>query len=368
MTRFKYLFGCGFMFLMASCIREEKMNIEAAIEACSGSNIELSDVNNDHTVVLFVQQGVDRSRINIEFQLADGATIQPVEAKNDSADYYDLTSPRYFKVTAEDGAHSVQYKVTAVPSEMPTEYYFDNLYPTEGRAFDVFYELNKPQKQFLKWCSGNTGFNLTAMAQSRTDFPTFQEEQGRTGKCLKLVTRDTGKFGRMVKMYLAAGNLFAGSFDLKDALSNAPKATKFGFPFFKIPVSLTGYYKYKAGPVYTRKGVAVDSIRDKCDIYAIMYKADNNSDVLDGTNAFTSPKLVLLAHMNQGDVVESDEWTYFSIPFETMNGKSIDKTDLAAGKYKLSVVFSSSVDGANFNGAVGSTMYVDDVKLNCREK
>ena len=34
---------------------------------------------------------------------------------------------------------------------------------------------------------------------------------------------------------------------------------------------------------------------------------------------------------------------------------------------KLGIVFSSSVDGAYFRGAVGSTLYIDEVELICEE-
>ena len=58
-----------------------------------------------------------------------------------------------------------------------------------------------------------------------------------------------------------------------------------------------------------------------------------------------------------------DEWTAFELPFEPMNGKEINKSKLQDGKYKLSIVLSSSVKGAYFKGAVGSTLYVDELEL-----
>ena len=45
------------------------------------------------------------------------------------------------------------------------------------------------------------------------------------------------------------------------------------------------------------------------------------------------------------------------------NGKAIDADKLRTGGYKLAVVFSSSVEGAKFNGAIGSILCVDEVKL-----
>ena len=45
------------------------------------------------------------------------------------------------------------------------------------------------------------------------------------------------------------------------------------------------------------------------------------------------------------------------------SGKSIDSDKLEKGIYKLAIVFSSSVDGGKFEGAVGSTLYIDKVVI-----
>ena len=86
-----------------------------------------------------------------------------------------------------------------------------------------------------------------------------------------------------------------------------------------------------------------------------------------GDDVFTSNKLVSLARIKPEDVVESDQWTDFEIPFEPVKGQVIDDTKLKNGEYKLGIVFSSSVDGAYFKGAVGSTLYVDEVELICED-
>ena len=184
---------------------------------------------------------------------------------------------------------------------------------------------------------------------------------------LKLETRNTGDFGAMVKMYIAAGNLFIGTFEVENALTNPRKATNFGFQFYKHPIALKGYYKFKAGEVYSVEGQPQTGKRDKCDIYAVMYEAENNSIMLNGDNVFNSDKLVLLARIEPEDIVESDEWNEFTIHFESVKGREIDDTKLQNGKYKLGIVLSSSVDGAYFRGAVGSTLYVDELELICKE-
>ena len=53
----------------------------------------------------------------------------------------------------------------------------------------------------------------------------------------------------------------------------------------------------------------------------------------------------------------------FTIPFKAEEGKVVDKDKLAHGKYSLAIIMSSSRDGATFQGAVGSTLYVDELQL-----
>ncbi|MDT0295892.1 PCMD domain-containing protein [Mesonia ostreae] len=53
----------------------------------------------------------------------------------------------------------------------------------------------------------------------------------------------------------------------------------------------------------------------------------------------------------------------FFIAFEFMEGKQIDSQKLEDGKYSLRLVFTSSIDGDLFSGAVGSTLLIDEVEL-----
>ena len=210
---------------------------------------------------------------------------------------------------------------------------------------------------------GNPGYKLTGMTDNRTGYPTQQVTDGYRGNGLKLTTCDTGSFGAMVQMYIAAGNLFIGSFDLANALKDPLRATKFGIQYYKRPIALKGYFKFKAGEVYTDEGEVQKDMKDRFDIYAILYEANENSFMLDGSNSLTSENIVAKAQISEEAAVETDEWTAFELPFEPMNGKEINKSKLQDGKYKLSIVLSSSVKGAYFKGAVGSTLYVDELEL-----
>ena len=148
----------------------------------------------------------------------------------------------------------------------------------------------------LQWASGNPGFQLTGMGKNTMDYPTLQT-QGYIGKGVKLETKGTGSLGLTVGMPIAAGNLFIGSFEVGNALKDAKAATKFGFPFFKHPTKLEGYYKFKPGTEYisgidksqSPPKIVIDPSmegKDKGDIYAILYRADNVNDFLDGNLNF----------------------------------------------------------------------------------
>ena len=361
----------GIMLCLAvtSCIQNEALNVEAAIDGCSGSDIQQCLIDpNEFTVQLYASRAADPSKININFNLPVGASIVPVQRfTEDGINTYNFKdeNPRLFKVTSEDGAFSATYTIRLWQTEMPFTYDFETL--SSDNPYHKFTEDNPSSGTIirrLELASGNPGFELTKMAKAPDGYPTVQVNGGVDGgKCVKLETKDTGSFGSMVKMYIAAGNLFIGSFEVGQALSgNAMKATHFGFPFFYYPLRLEGWYKYKAGPTFSSKGKPVEGRKDECDIYGVLYETDDNVQFLDGSTSLNSPNIVALAR-NIKELPETDIWKQFNFKFEPQNGKSIDPDKLGKGIYKLAIVFSSSVDGAKFEGAVGSTLYIDKVTI-----
>lgn len=361
----------GIMLCLAvtSCIQNEALNVEAAIDGCSGSDIQQCLIDpNEFTVQLYASRAADPSKININFNLPAGASIVPVQRfTEDGINTYNFKdeNPRLFKVTSEDGAFSAIYTIRLWQTEMPFTYDFETL--SSDNPYHKFTEDNPSSGTIirrLELASGNPGFELTKMAKAPDGYPTVQVNGGVDGgKCVKLETKDTGSFGSMVKMYIAAGNLFIGSFEVGQAVSgNAMKATHFGFPFFYYPLRLEGWYKYKAGPTFSSKGKPVEGRKDECDIYGVLYETDDNVQFLDGSTSLNSPNIVALAR-NIKELPETDIWKQFNFKFEPQNGKSIDPDKLGKGIYKLAIVFSSSVDGAKFEGAVGSTLYIDKVTI-----
>lgn len=348
-----------------SCIQEEALNVEAAIDGCKGENIQLLTINHDYkNIEVYVQDGTDLSQQELIFELPDGASVEPKDNQPmDNPPMYDFENSknRVFVVTSEDGTNKAEYNISIYTMELPLLYSFDNL--AQNNPYNILYLSDQSKK--LQWASGNPGFQLTGMGNFATDYPTMQYAGGEKGYCLKLETKDTGSFGGLVGMPLAAGNLFIGTFNATEAVKKPLEATLFGYPFTKIPAKLTGYYKFKAGEQLTDAEKKPLDGKDVFDIYAIFYEAEDNDFFLNGENALTDNSLVRLARIKQEDAKETDEWTYFEIPFEQMNGKTIDNEKLERGKYKLGIVFSSSLNGGYFIGAIGSTLLVDEVELIC---
>ena len=63
------------------------------------------------------------------------------------------------------------------------------------------------------------------------------------------------------------------------------------------------------------------------------------------------------------DLHETTEWTAFDVDFEYT--KEVDEQLLENRGYSLTVVFSASVEGDLFIGAIGSTLCVDKVRVIC---
>lgn len=360
-----FLIGLFLCVSITSCIRDEAPNAEADIVACTVPSdiLKRDPIIENNKITLMVKSDVDLTNQAPEFALTPGATIQPA-----SGTVRNFTTPQSYTVTSEDGKWQKTYQVSYVIAGISAEYHFDHVKLVESSIlkykYDVFYEVDTNGGDIMDWATGNSGFALTgAGEEDPSSFPTFSITDGYKGKGVKMVTRATGSFGVAVKMYIAAGNLFMGTFDVSKALDNALKATQFGMPFEYVPTYLKGYYKYKAGDVYQENGEPVDGKKDTWDVYALFYETDATTKTLDATNQFTHPNLISVARISEQDRKETDEWTEFYLPFVMKPGKSVDREKLKAGKYNIAIVFSSSIEGDRFKGAVGSALCIDEVEL-----
>ena len=88
-------------------------------------------------------------------------------------------------------------------------------------------------------------------------------------------------------------------------------------------------------------------------------KDENGKDVyLYGDDVMTSKYVVRKAEVET--IPPSDQWAQFEMFFDE---GFVDSEILMNQGYSLTVVFSSSKGGASFEGAVGSTLYIDEVEV-----
>lgn len=374
MTNYKFLLYALLLtgIMSVSCIREEAPNAEADITSCTlpgnvlvqdtiDVNVSYDESLDAYPIYIEVKKGTDCSQLAPVFTLTPGATIKP-----ESGSVQDFTSPVRYTVTSEDGQWQRTYSISIEEEkvkEIPTTFHFETT--RMENSYYVFYETSGEEE--LTWASGNAGFRLAVSNAKASEYPTTLEESGFSGKCAKLVTRTTGSLGAMVGMPIAAGNLFIGQFNLADALSNPLKATKLGTTFYHKPLKLKGYYKYTPGEQFYTDGAYINQV-DKFDIYAIFYEnkdEDGQSVMLDGTlpgQNYVHSNLVALAQFNGTQV--HGAWQAFELTFDyDRYQKTVDLDRLNAGDYNLSIVISSSKDGATFEGAPGSTLWIDEMSI-----
>lgn len=363
--------------LLGSCIREEPLNAECDIIGVTLPDDELnrSPIIGNNRITLIVKNNVDITSLAPQFELTPGASIEPA-----SGTRRDFTRPQTYTVTSQDGEWKKNYTVEVQRNtEISLSYSFEKvkvIRTSQGGSYDEFYDVTvnaqTQQTDTMFWASGNSGFAMTNGTADPDSYPTFRTEDGFKGKCVEMVTRSTGPWGAMVKKPLAAGNLFIGKFNVSIAVAHPLEATQFGTPFYSVPSSISGHYRYTPGETYEKMNESgklepQPEMTDECNLYAVFFEITDGMEWLDGTNVLAedNPNIVAVAQFSPEQRKETQGWESFNLPFVFRPGKTVDKNKLAAGHYSITVVMSSSIEGDYFSGAVGSRLLVDEIEITC---
>ena len=370
----KISYYLAFLLLMlTSCIKEEPKNMECDIlEAwvegdglsqhfSQTTDMRISDVSSSSEQLTFtIRQRATLPPMAVHFKLTPGATIAPADGS-----LQDFSKgPVAYTVTSEDGQWHRTYTVDFREGMQPSNKYdFEDFgLSNDGKYYVWFNQAGDGKKEGI-WASGNEGFMIAKPNAPATDYPTLPDENGFEGYCVRLITRSTGSWGKTFKKPIAAGNFFLGSFNSQFALTNTLKTTNMGIVYTKEPVKVTGYYKYTPGEVFTDKNFKeVASRVDEPTIYAVLYLNHDEQGrevMLHGDDVRTSPYAVREAEV--ASLPATTEWQPFEMTFE--GSTPIDAELLANRGYNLALVFSSSKTGDTFEGAVGSTLYIDKVEI-----
>ena len=369
------LFLLALVLMCTSCIKDELPNTECDITSAwvegdeyaenfyEPSQMRLENISTTENELVFTVRSLISlpKSMPLYFNITPGATISP--ANGSPQDF--TQGPVTYTVTSQDGSWKREYTVVFKEASLPTfTFSFENYETKESSSnyYHEFYEIDQTGMRQNIWASGNLGAILIKYNSQAEDQPTYSTPDGYKGRGVCLNTQYAGELGKAFGKPIAAGNLFIGRFILENVLIDALKATQFGRPIDRVPVRVTGYYKYQPGSVFTNKEMQeVPGRVDEASIYAVFYRnkdAQGNDVYLYGDDVLSSPYIVRKAEV--ATLPPTNEWTRFEMFFE---GSDADEALLAAQGYNMTLVFSSSKDGASFEGAVGSVLYIDEVAI-----
>lgn len=334
---------------LTSCIKGELPNIEADIVSVTSARGNLLNVvMQQGNIEAYAVPGTDLTDLTLDIAVSEGATISP--APEEVTDY---SAPRTFRVLSEDKQWENIYTVTVRQSTIPTKYDFENWLQPDKMRYRIPYEVQESVNMMI-WACGNQAYSfLLGKDDDYTAFPTFPTDMAYSGHyAAKLVTRLTGQIDKPI----AAGNLYIGQFD--GSRYDPKESTMFGLPFNGHPLRFRGVYNYTSGGK-THKG----GIDDTCRIQAVLYRTDIGYRHLNGYTIQGCECIVARAELRNG--CETSGYEPFDIEFKYL--QPFDPALMSAGQYNLAVVFSSSSNGDDYDGAVGSILLIDNIEIICQD-
>lgn len=349
MKNYTVIIFVSFGFFVNSCIKQAPLNPEADIESFEVNEESLTggvfiDQAN-RTITLNLTKEAFENGISPKLLLSTGASVSPASG---AILKFDNGQPQY-EVTSASGANKKVYTIKVL-NVGTWDFDFENwqIQPSDMYAFPV-----EPDGTQL-WSSGNPGVALSGVPKRPDAYPTRSTNDGYLGsKAAELLTIKGTTLSELIGIKLFAGSLFLGDFNTSQALLNPLAATEFGEPYIGLPDRFTGYYKYTAGPQFINKAGEVQAgVKDKCAIYAVLF---GGTERLNATNIMTSDRVIARAELTDGS--DRASFTKFDIPFVYRQNATIPD------KLMLAIVASSSADGNNYSGAIGSRLVVDSLSI-----
>ncbi len=191
------------------------------------------------------------------------------------------------------------------------------------------------------WCTANNYFVQGTLPAN-----------GPNGLCAKMTTKKVD----FVYRTIAAGTTFTGNFSSNVNLDNPRQMTFFGSHFIKRPSSMTFRMSYKAGEQLQKveNGNFVNlsgKDRGQAWVQLLYYSGE-------GEMEYHKDPAANIQVVGSGELVINDTngWVEATI--------DIAYTDQTTMPNYIAIVFTSSIRGDYFEGAPGSVLMIDDVRLN----
>lgn len=344
------------LVVFTSCVKEdffgesEYANIKR-FAVSNQSGIAIIDDQNA-TVTVEIPGGVDLSEITIRtLELSSFAT-----SDKGVGDVIDLAEEATLTLTSEDGS-TRRWSIEAFVASATPQLENGDLNQWYQTASNYF-EPGETAATTI-WGTGNRGTQLL------NKLATVPEDLGDGNLAAKMETLDNGLLGGLFGTPISSGSLFTGLFNADNIdPANPEAAIEFGTPFSGRPQALRLKYSYIPGEVNKDQSGNELSYGDACDLYALLeIRSDGETERL------------ATAWLRSEEAEE--ELITIEIPFDygepaagvpeyTRPANNLyvsgDSADFVLPSH-ITFVASSSFDGANFAGAVGSTLVVDDIEL-----
>ncbi|KXX67382.1 PCMD domain-containing protein [Flammeovirga sp. SJP92] len=161
---------------------------------------------------------------------------------------------------------------------------------------------------------------------------------------------------------IAASTFYTGQFVFNSA--DPAKSAILGVPYTKRPKSMTFHYKYTPGDTYEEyvgtTGTAIAGI-DSCLAYMYLQKREGGKIERVGTAAMQNSDTVTewtkkTLNVQYGEIINP-------VPGFRLREEETGWTDADATPTHVIIVFTSSSAGDFFRGAIGSTMFVDEISI-----
>lgn len=316
------------------------------------------DVNEYSTTINFYVTDTLADSVQVvlypKFELTPGSTVFP--AAGDSVNF--SNGRVKFTVWAEDSIHRTIYYV----------------YSDKAQALRYDMEL------WQTWPKGETNNDLTYL--------TPQEEIWQTGNEALRYWKKQGVYGmqspysveketqfvnsgeaavKISTRYVngATPALQAGVFYTGEEFEVNPdeplKSVRFGTVFETKPLKIKGSYSYTPGTQYYQNNVLAPEMADTCRISAILYEINDAYETLDSLDIYKDEKIVAIGTFESG-ATNATEYTPFEVHMSYIKSYFFTK------KYKLAIIATPSRNGATFEGADGSTLWIDDIEIISQDK
>ncbi|MGB5319546.1 PCMD domain-containing protein [Eudoraea sp.] len=355
MRKYKWIVT-GSLLLAFSCVGEDYFGLSSIgnIKKIEGSNQAQKAVINNGSLSVRVEipAGVDLSNLIIEvLEISSFGT-----SDKGVGDFLDLNNPQTIELVAEDGSKYLWEIEAFSASENPQldNYELNLWYQTSTNYFEPGADASS-----TIWGTGNAGTQiLNKLATTPIDL-------GNDNLAAKMETLDNGPLAGVFGTPISSGSIFTGVFNSDNIdPSNPQAAIEFGTPFAGRPQALKVKYSYSPGAEDKDKDGNILEFPDACDIYALLEIRSGGKVERLATASFRSSNVqndlsALEIPFTYGPLDNSfPEYT-----FPSDHGfVSRDSANFVLPT-RITFVGASSFGGANFAGAIGSVLVIDDVEM-----